>query len=487
MTLRAALALAIPLFAQEAQLDANRALFNVMVAINAAGYDAEIDSPNNHPLRKRIRAEIESRNFSTVPELKRFFAAHRKGDPALDASQYVSFALSVDGSDQYRWRFREDEIPPDAAALEGLGALMTRFHRQARLDQLWQLAEPEYEKALQPFFEPVTLALQEVSGYLRVPTAGGGNRKFRVYVELMGAPNQVHVRSYAADSFVVLTPSPELHVPEIRAAYIAFHVDPLATRNAEKVEAKRPLIDLAQSAPLLPEQYKTDFLLLTTKSLSRAIEARLASVTKREAMVRQALGEGFILTPYFAEALAAYEKQEQSMRLYYPEMIAAIDLKKEDRRLQGVEFLTSPAVKTVRAVVVEKPLELTGVRKTLEDAELLYTARKLPEARAAFLKSLEETGEKPLQSKAYYGLARIAALQKDPELAVKLFEKVLELEPEPPVRAWSHVYLGRLFGLAGDTADARRHLDDALRVAEATPAAREAARKALDELNRSQP
>src|SRR5205814_7929064 len=34
------------------QLDASPTLFTVMAAINAAGYDAELASPNNHPLRK---------------------------------------------------------------------------------------------------------------------------------------------------------------------------------------------------------------------------------------------------------------------------------------------------------------------------------------------------------------------------------------------------------------------------------------------------
>jgi hypothetical protein len=41
--------------AETGQLDASPSLFTVMAAINAAGYDADLASPNNHPLRMQIR------------------------------------------------------------------------------------------------------------------------------------------------------------------------------------------------------------------------------------------------------------------------------------------------------------------------------------------------------------------------------------------------------------------------------------------------
>ncbi len=476
---------AVSACAQQAQLEADRTIFNVMVAINAAGYDAEIDSPSNHPLRRKIRDEIAARNLSTVAELKRFFEAHRRSDSTADLSQYLSFALSVSDDGQYQWRFKEHEIPPDAASLDGFGALMTRFHREAGMDEIWKSAEPAYEAAVEPFHAPVTLALQQVDGYLRVPSSGYLGRKFRVYIDLMAAPHQIQARSYADDFFIVLSPSPDLHVEEIRQAYTAFLVDPFATKFSTNVEKKRPLIDLAEAAPLLPEVYKTDFLLLTTKCLVRAVSARLGPASQRDAAVKQALGEGYILTPYFAEALVQYEKQEAAMRLYYPDMIDAIDLRKEDKRLANVEFLTAPVTRTVKVRPAEQRVELTGARKIIEDAEDLYDARKLDASREKFLAALEETTEKPVQARANYGLARIAALQGNPELAFKLFEHTLELEPEPSVLAWSHIYLGRLSALAGEDPEAIRHFEEASKIPGATRAAKEAAQKALQEARKS--
>jgi tetratricopeptide (TPR) repeat protein len=482
----ALLALAgIPAAAQPARLDSDRTLFNVLTAINLAGYDAEVDSPSNHPLRKEIRAELEARKLGIVPELRRFFAAHRKRDWTAELSQYISFALSVKDDGQYHWRFREEEIPPDAASLDGFNALMTRFHREADLDALWKRAEPTHQQALDRFHAPVTAALQQVDAYLRVPSLGTVGRQFRVYVDLMAAPHQIQARSYGDDFFIVLSPSPDLHLTEIRQAYIAFVVDPYATKFAVNVEKKRPLIDLAAGAPLLPEVYKSDFLLLTTKCLVRAIDARLSPASQREALVKQALGEGYILTPYFAEALVEFEKQESSMRIYYPEMIDAIDLRKEDRRLAEVEFLSQPVERKVIVRAAEEKVELTGARKTLDDAENLYDSLKLDASREKFLAVLEETPEKAVQARATYGLARIAALQSNPELSFKLFERVLELEPEPPTAAWTHIYLGRLSALAGEDEEAIRHFETASKIEGASRAAREAAQKALQEARKS--
>ena len=41
---------------------------------------------------------------------------------------------------------------------------------------------------------------------MRNPTSGYLGRRFQIYVDLLGAPNQVQMRSYADDYFVVVTP-----------------------------------------------------------------------------------------------------------------------------------------------------------------------------------------------------------------------------------------------------------------------------------------
>jgi tetratricopeptide (TPR) repeat protein len=80
-----------------------------------------------------------------------------------------------------------------------------------------------------------------------------------------------------------------------------------------------------------------------------------------------------------------------------------------------------------------------------------------------------------MHAAVYYGLARIAVLQKDPETAEKLFEKTLQSQPEPQVQAWALVYLGRLSMAAGDREQAAKHFNDALKVEGASLPARQAA------------
>jgi tetratricopeptide (TPR) repeat protein len=82
-----------------------------------------------------------------------------------------------------------------------------------------------------------------------------------------------------------------------------------------------------------------------------------------------------------------------------------------------------------------------------------------------------------LKAKAYYGLARIAALRNDPDLAVSLFKKTLESSPEDREKAWALTYLGRLSDIAGEPEEAANYYKAALAVEGASDAARSMARK----------
>jgi tetratricopeptide (TPR) repeat protein len=464
--------------AEQGQLDASPALFSVLAAINAAGYDAELDSPANSPLRAQIRKELASRTIPCLEELRYFFRKHRQKDWTAELSQYVSFALSVNGPPEFKSRFLSHLIPPDVAPLEGFDALMARFYKEAGLEQLWQQAEPAFEQAIARYQQPAARALLEVNAYLRSAISGYLGRHFQVYVDLLGAPNQIHTRNYVDDYYIVLTPSPEPQADDIRHAYLHYMLDPLVMRNSEELNKKRGLIDYAQGAPYLEEQYKSDFLLLATECLIKAVEARLA---KKPALVDQALREGYVMAPCFAELLPVYERQEQSMRFYFPELVKGIDLRKEERRLEKIEFASERPVRKAKVVSAEIRIQPSGPQKTLEEAEQYYASRDLEKASEAYRRLLQETDERSLHARAYYGLARIALLRNDPELAVKLFQRVLDSAPDPQTKAWAYVYLARLADAAGERPRAVENYQAALGVQGASAAAREAAEKGLKE------
>src|SRR5271170_2511069 len=106
--------------ANHSQLDGSEALFTVLAAINAAGYDANLDSNANSPLRKRVREAIANKHLDSVDALKTFMAKHHQEDPEAELSQYMSFALSIDGPPDFRYWLMPAEVPPDVRKLDGL-------------------------------------------------------------------------------------------------------------------------------------------------------------------------------------------------------------------------------------------------------------------------------------------------------------------------------------------------------------------------------
>jgi TolA-binding protein len=466
--------------AEQGQLDGSLSLFTVLAAINAAGYDAEIDSTSNSPVREAVRRELAAKSIPCLDELKRFVRDHHQADSTAELSQYISFGLVVDGPPSFRYRLKQNELPPAVMALAGFEELLVRFYTEAGVDALWKKAQPEMDAAIARYHMPLTQAIMQVNGYLRSPTSGIQGFRFQVYLDLLGAPNQIQTRSYGNEYFVVLTASPEPQTADVRHAYLHYMLDPLATRYSEEVMKRKALEDYALGAPYLGQIFKEDFLLLAGECVIKAVESRLASgVGQKQVLIQQALGEGFVLTAHFAEQLAVYEAQDQSIRYYYPNLITSIDPKKEQRRLDKIEFAAERPVRKAKVVPAEKKPEPSGVQKTIEGAEALYAARDYEKAKQAYLRLVQETADGASRARGYYGLGRIAALQKDPELAEKLFQQTLDSSPDAQTAAWAHLYLGRLSDLAGEREQATAHYKAVLANQGAAAAARQAAETGL--------
>ena len=170
------------------------------------------------------------------------------------------------------------------------------------------------------------------------------------------------------------------------------------------------------------------------------------------------------------------------MRLYFPDLIAAIDLEREEKRLDHIDFVSERTSRKVRTVTKEiAPSEPTGIDKAVAEAEKAYTDRDLTRSRELYLAVLKETERKPIHAKAYYGLARITVLERDPETADRLFRKVLELEPDPETKSWSLLYLGRLADSQKQHDEAVEHYKAALAVEGAPESVRKAAEQGLKE------
>ena len=50
--------------------------------------------------------------------------------------------------------------------------------------------------------------------------------RFQIYIDLLGAPNQIQTRSYGSNYYVVVTPSAEPRIRDVRHAYLHYLLDP---------------------------------------------------------------------------------------------------------------------------------------------------------------------------------------------------------------------------------------------------------------------
>ena len=173
------------------------------------------------------------------------------------------------------------------------------------------------------------------------------------------------------------------------------------------------------------------------------------------------------------------------MRFYAEEMINAIDLKHESERISAIKFDAGALQRKARQVTVAGP-EHSPSAKTLEEAEQLYSAKNFDRAKELFLKALEQTGSNEEHTQSWFGLARIATLQNQPDAAVKLFEKTISGSPDPFTKGWSLVYLARLAKAAGEPEKALQFYKDAIAVPGVSDGALAAARKESQTINKPQ-
>jgi tetratricopeptide (TPR) repeat protein len=477
-----------PAAKEEGQLDASPSVFAVLAAINAAGYDDSANSTAAHPLRKFVREQMQSKqSLPSVQALRKFYLAHSQADPGAELGQYVSFALATDGPPDFKYRLTTN--PPDVAFLEGLPELMTQVYKDADIESLWKKAQPALDQMIAYYHGPLSQALLQANAYLRNPTSGVMGHRFQVYIDLLGAPGQTQSRSYAGNQYVVITPSvqqPREHMDEmmhrqvfeVRHAYLHYVLDSMAVRYKYVLDDKAPIAKLAQKAPALGDEYKQDFLLLTTECLIKAVEIRLdgGGADARAAKATEALHDGFILTPVFVDLLPDYEHQDRAMRLYYSDMMQTLDYGKVRKLVSGIQF-ASAAPKNFESA--PKPPQLTDGEKSLMSAEDLSDRKQYDLAKQAFQKTLESPPSPYLHARAYFGLARIAILENHGEVAQGLFQHSLALSPDGETRSWDYFYLARLAEVTGDNDQAHKYYEAVLSVEGASPKAKEKAQQGL--------
>jgi hypothetical protein len=457
--------------AQDIFAEPDQTLFTVMAAINAAGYDEGTDPSEMHPVRAAVRQELAGLDVPSLAALKEFYAAHRLNNPARDLSQYISLSLLLSGPPKFELTVSPVNLPPDVADLVEMPPLIAAFYEQAGITELWAKHLYDMDRDAERYQRLLAKVVQETTAYLRMETPNYMGVRFGILVNPLAATGQTDVRNYGDNYYIISSPSEELPEEQIRHAWLHYLLDPYVLKYPAIVKAKSELAGITQRAPALDAAFRENFSLLLTESLIRAIQARLSGQDERGRLsqAHDAVEEGYLLTSYFYDALETFVGQPVGMRLYFPEMLDGIDVNKEKKRLAEVGFRAAPERSLQEARW--SPLE-----QMLRQAQEHLSRAEYEEARKIYDALSRQYGPQPA---VVYGLALVASQQQQPELAKQYFTHAAAIAYDPRIKAWSHIYLGRLLDIEGRREEAKLQYSAALSVGQLTADTKTAAEQGL--------
>ena len=474
---------------QTVSVDSRPQLFAVMCALDAAGYNSGVnDSPGRVQLRKRMLAL----QGPAVEALRKYYAEHALGDSGATFSRFATFALVAGPPPDFHFELRRDDLPPEALALDGFNPILANFYDEAKIGELWKFYQPDYEGGVESLRAPISTLVFTVSNYLREIIRSGSPRTFAVYVEPLAGGKTIF-RTFGDQYALVVRPSADPPMDDIRHAFLHFLLDPIAIRYRVQASKDSPLLEYAAHAPLLPVDLRDDFSGFFDECLVRAVELRLRRLSPGDlaSAIDQAEGSGYVLVRPIYAGLSGFEKSEPAMGYYLPDLIKGIDVEAEQRRLRGVKFAdAAPAGETppVDMRMAAKPAASSNpLDDDLAEGQRQISARNGAAAAASFERVL---ASHPDDERATYGLAVASALQGKPEQARELFTKVIAAaqnplagsaaHSDPSNLSWSHIYLGRMYDVEGKRDLAVLEYRAALAVAGAPDSARTAAQHGID-------
>ncbi|MBB5343788.1 hypothetical protein [Tunturibacter empetritectus] len=491
-------------------LETSEPLFDLAVALNVCGYDADL--ANSAPVRLRIRDDINAQ-VAASPEARAsrdalcgYVREHTLNDASLNLAQYISLALYLSPPPSLSPIVGETELPPDSTQVVNILPLLRTFADDVHLHAIWVEHRPEYEDLLKRVHDPLTRTILNTNVYLHLPVSSYDGRRFLVLLEPMLSSSTTNARIYSNDYIVVTSPAAEplgaVHMDDIRHSYLHYEIEPLVYSRASAMERLQPLLKAVQDAPL-DYTFKTEIVPLITECLIKAVEARTMDVgiskptkpttVKQRAEIEQynadlsayereaeatrrkavdlAMRQGWVLTEYFYNQVGQMEKESVSLKEYMGEMVYGMDVERERHRAQQVAFLPSGS----RDVLRRAPQQLTG----LQLAEEKIFRGDLDGASDIANKVLADP--KGDHAQAHYVLARVNLMQRQPGAAFADFQEVLDSSKDPRTLAWSHIYLGRLYDVKDDRKKAVAEYQAALTVRDAQPDTKAAAEKGIKE------
>jgi len=456
-------------------LEVSEPLFEVATALNACGYDADLDK--SAPVRAEVRAEMnEALAASETARASRdalcaYVAQHHLANAGLDVGQYVSLSLYLSPPPELTPNVDEADLPPQATQVVNVLPLLRTFADEIQLHIIWVRHRAEYEALVKGVHEPMVKTILGTNLYLHQPVSIYDGRRFLVLLEPMLSPNLTNARIYGTDYIIVTSPDhstgDSVHLDQIRHIYLHYVVEPLVYSRGTAMERIQPMLRGVQDAPL-EFFYKSDVVALMTECLIKAIEAHMYVIAapkpakpsgrdrsdldlyaaamdlydrqtglERQKQVDRDEQQGWVLTGYFYQTLQLMGKNGDGLREEIAPMIYGMDVDRERKHAGEIVFAKEGAADPLHPHTA--PRTITG----MDLAELDLMKGNTADATELAEKAMADP--KGDHGRAQYVLARIALMQKEPEEAMKGFADTLASSKDPRTLAWSHIYRGRLY------------------------------------------
>jgi len=460
-------------------LETSEPLFDIAVALNACGYDEDLDKSD--AVRAKIRADVAAASIAT-PEanesrnaLCEYIHRHQLSDGGLNLAQYVSLAMYLSPPPELTPTVAETDLPPDSTQVVNILPLLRTFSEQVHLNAIWFKYRPDYAALVDLVHDPLTRMILNTNIYLKLPASSYDGRRFLVLLEPMLAPSETNARIYANDYIVVTSPANDppgsVKMEQIRHTYLHYEVEPLVYSRATAMSRLEPLLKTVQEAPI-DFNYKSDIVSLIAECMIKAVEAHTMDTglpvpvkpnpakehveradqekyttdmivyerqaeAARRAAVQLDMRQGWVLTGYFYDRLADMQRDGSSLKDDIGQMVYGMDIERERHHDQQIVFL--PQV--THDVVKRAPRQLTGL--DLGEVKLM----KGDKDGAAEIAKRVLADPKGDHARANYLIARIDLLDQNPDEAVAHLHAALDTSRDPRTLAWCHIYLGRLYDM----------------------------------------
>jgi hypothetical protein len=473
-------------------VDGSEAMFATICALLAAGFESNVSADNWTTFRAQMRERLRHQQGPAVEALRGFYRQHELRDPGTTLSRYLWFGLVSGPAPAFQPILKRDELPPEIIALEGFSEILSNYYQEQKIGQLWRQVQPIYNREVARLHDSVSQVVFVTSGYLREILEQSGPRSFTIVVEpLVG--RITNVRNFGNHYALVLSGGEEIPTDLVRHAFLHFLLDPLPLMYPHVTAVKRPLFEKAAAAPRLAPDLKDDYASYFAECLVRAVELKLMRLSpgEREATMSRDDEAGYVLvSPLFA-ALPKFENSEPSMKIFFPELVRAIDMGVETKRLAAVKFAPADVTNSEDEPANEKIAREKKAAPTTvpNDAEVITAltegerriAEKNPRAAEAWFQKV--LTKYPDQPRAWYGIGLVAMLDHDAARAKQVFGRLTVGEhaatEDPMVLVWSHVYLARIFDYEGNSEVARTEYQSALAVEGGPDQAKQTAQKEL--------